>query len=67
MLHHSLKRWLAAAIVAAIPSLAVSANLTGTIPQTTGYIFTDSKGSTWNLDSLLNAGCVVISHQSWAG
>jgi len=55
------------AIVAITALAAEAANLTGTIPQTTGYRFTDSHGKTWDLDSLLNAGNVVISHQSWAG
>ena len=51
----------------ALVSMAHGANQFGTIPQTTGISFTDSKGGNWNLDSLLNAGCVVVSHQSWAG
>ena len=65
MRNRKIKSMVSAAFVAVLSVEA--ANLTGTIPDSTGFRFTDSHDLTWDLDSLLNAGCVVVSHQSWAG
>ena len=62
-----IKSMVSAAFMAVAVLSVEAANLTGTIPDSTGFRFTDSHDLTWDLDSLLNAGCVVVSHQSWAG